>query len=53
LDEAVSRVQKPGEIFEPDLKLTSLYKEFFEIYKEIYPALKPVNKRIYNRFRVE
>jgi len=53
LDEAVSRVQKPGEIFEPDLKLTSEYKEYFEIYKEIYPALKPVNKRIYDRFRVE
>ena len=53
LDEAVSRVQKPGEIFEPDLKLTSEYKEYFEIYKEIYPALKTVNKRIYDRFRVE
>jgi xylulokinase len=53
LDEAVSRVQKPGEIFEPDLKLTSVYQEYFEIYKEIYPALKPVNKRIYDRFRVE
>lgn len=53
LNEAVSRVQKSGEIFEPDLKLTSEYKEYFEIYKEIYPALKPVNKQIYDRFRVE
>jgi xylulokinase len=52
LHDAVSRVYKPGKVFEPNPKLTSQYAEFFEIYKEIYPALKSVNKRIYERFRV-
>jgi xylulokinase len=52
LKEAVSRVYKPGKIFEPNPKLTSLYAELFEIYKEIYPALMSVNKQIYDRFRV-
>ena len=51
LDEAVSRVHKPGNVFEPDLKLTSFYEELFGIYKEIYPALKQVNKQIFDRFR--
>ncbi|MCJ7537445.1 MAG: FGGY-family carbohydrate kinase, partial [Anaerolineales bacterium] len=46
IQEAASRVYKPGKVFEPNPKLTSLYSEFFEIYKEIYPALRPVNKRI-------
>jgi xylulokinase len=52
LQEAALRVHKPGKTFEPNPKLTSLYAEFFEIYKEIYPALKPLNKQIYDRFRV-
>jgi xylulokinase len=52
LQEAAARVYKPGKVFEPDPKLTSLYAELFEIYKDIYPALKSVNKRIYDRFRI-
>jgi xylulokinase len=52
LTEAAQRVKKPGKIFDPNKKLTSIYSEFFEIYREIYPALKQVNSRIYNRFRV-
>ncbi len=52
LTEAAKRVKRPGKIFDPNIKLTPLYSELFEIYKEIYPALKQVNSRIYNRFRV-
>jgi len=52
LAEAVNRVQKPGSLFEPNTKLTSLYTELFEIYKDIYPALNRINSRIYDRFRV-
>ncbi|HUV27882.1 MAG TPA: hypothetical protein VMW34_11015, partial [Anaerolineales bacterium] len=52
IQEAASRVYKPGKVFEPNPKLTSLYAELFEIYNEIYPALKSVNKQIYDRFRV-
>ena len=52
LTEAAQRVKKPGKVFDPNKKLTPLYSELFEIYREIYPALKRVNNRIYNRFRV-
>ncbi len=52
LSEAVERVQKPGRTFEPNAKLSALYAEFFEIYREIHSALKGVNSRIYKRFRV-
>jgi len=52
LAEAAQRVHKPGQIFEPNLELVPFYAELFEIYREVYPALKQVNSRIYNRFRV-
>ncbi len=52
LTEAAQRVKKPGKVFDPNKKLTPIYSELFEIYREIYPALKQVNNRIYNRFRV-
>lgn len=52
LEEAVHQVKKPGKIFEPDPKLVAFYAEMFQIYKELYPALQHVNKRIYDRFRV-
>lgn len=52
LDDAVQRVKKPGKLFEPDSKLVPVYADLFQIYKELYPALQEVNKRIYDRFRV-
>jgi xylulokinase len=52
LAEAVRRVYRPGKVYEPNPKLTTLYAEFFDIYREIHPALQGVNTRIYNRFRM-
>lgn len=52
LEEAASRVYRPGKLFEPDAKLVPMYAELFEIYREIYPSIKGMNSRIYNRFRV-
>jgi len=52
LKEAVQQVNKPGKLFEPDPKLVPFYAELFQIYKELYPALQKVNKRIHDRFRV-
>jgi xylulokinase len=52
LEEAAQRVKKPGKLYEPNQKVTSLYSEIFGLYKEIYPALQGINSRIYNRFRV-
>ena len=51
LEEAAKRVYRPGKLFEPNPKLVPLYAELYEIYREIYPAIKGVNSRIYNRFR--
>jgi xylulokinase len=53
LQEAANRVYRPGRQFEPDAKNVQLYCELYEIYREIYPSLKGVNSRIYDRFRVE
>ena len=52
LAEAIKRVHKPGQIFEPNGEMVSLYAEFFNLYQEIYPTLSQMNSRIYNRFRV-
>ena len=52
LAEAAQQVYKPGKIFEPNPQLAAVYTELFEIYRDIYPALKGVNSRIYERFRV-
>jgi len=52
LEDAAQQVFKPGKVFEPNPSLVSIYGELFEIYQEIYPALKGVNGRIFDRFRV-
>ena len=50
--DAFDHVDKPGEIFEPDPKLTSLYTAGFQIYRQLYPALKPISHQLYNQFRI-
>jgi len=52
LKEAVQRVHKPGQLYEPNTALVSLYSDLFGIYQEIYPALQPINNKIFNRFKV-
>lgn len=52
LEEAVKRVIKPGKTYEPNLNLTKVYTENFEIYKELYPALRKVNQSLYSRYRL-
>lgn len=42
-EEACERVYRPGRIVEPDLDLTARYAERFEIFKRLYPALKPIH----------
>ena len=51
LDEACDRVNKPGKIYQPDLKLTAQYESLFKIYKSIYPALKPVSGALFDKFK--
>jgi xylulokinase len=49
--EAFERVYKPGKTYLPDPGLASRYAEWFRIYKQLYPALKPVNHLLFEQFR--
>jgi xylulokinase len=42
-EEAFQRVSRPGKTYEPDLELSARYAEWFEIYRQLYPTLKPLN----------
>jgi xylulokinase len=50
--EAFERVYKPGKSYRPDPQLASKYAQWFQIYKELYPALKPVSHQLYDQFLV-
>jgi len=45
-DDAFARVYRPGKIFSPDAKLTDAYRERFEVFRQLYPALKGVHSAI-------
>jgi xylulokinase len=51
LDEAYARVKRPGRMYEPRAELTELYAECYETYRMLYPALKPVSHRVFDRFK--
>ena len=48
--DAFERVYRPGKIYEPDPGLAAKYGEWFPIYKELYPALKPVSHQLFDGF---
>jgi xylulokinase len=48
--DAFEQVCKPGTVYEPEPKAASQYAELFQIYKQLYPALKPVSHQLYKRF---
>jgi len=50
--DAFEHVYKPGKTYQPDSKLAPKYTEWFKIYKQLYPALKPVSHQLYDQFRV-
>jgi len=47
MDEAYSRVKRPGRIYKPRPELTAKYREYFKIYKQLYPALKPITHSLF------
>ena len=49
--DAFDHVYKPGETFEPNPKLASQYAKGFQIYQQLYPALKPISHQLYDQFR--
>ena len=45
-EQAFERVSKPGRVFHPDPKKTARYDKLFEIYKQLYPALRSINHQL-------
>jgi xylulokinase len=48
--DAFEQVRKPGVVYEPDPALTARYADLFGVYKQIYPALAPISRQLYDRF---
>jgi xylulokinase len=48
--DALDHVYKPGITYVPDPARAAKYAEYFEIYRQLYPALKPVSHQLYDRF---
>jgi len=44
--DAYEHVKKPGRTWEPDLRVTAQYAEWFLLYKSLYPALRPVSHAV-------
>jgi len=44
VEEAVARYVKVREVFEPDREKQALYEQRFEIYKDVYPAVKEISR---------
>jgi xylulokinase len=49
--DAFERVYKKGKTYQPDSQLAPKYADWYQIYKQLYPVLKPVNHQIYDQFR--
>jgi len=47
LDAAYKRVKRPGRIYNPRMEFTAKYREYYEIYKRLYPSLKSISHRLF------
>ena len=48
--DAYEHVYRPGIAYQPDDRLSARYAEWFEVYRELYPTLKPVSHQLFRRF---
>ena len=44
--EAFESVYRPGQVYEPDLRLAEQYAARFAVFEQIYPALRGINGRL-------
>ena len=49
--DAFEQVNRPGKTYQPDSQLASKYAEWYKIYNQLYPVLKPISHQLYNQFR--
>ena len=45
--DAFERTYRAGKTYQPDPKLAAQYAEGFSIYRQLYPALAPINHRLF------
>jgi xylulokinase len=50
VQDAYRRVNRPGTIYHPDPAAAARYEEGFRIYQQLYPALSPVSRPIFEQF---
>lgn len=48
--DAFEHVYKPGQTYEPNPELVPRYEEWFKIYRQLYPTLKPISHQLYEQF---
>jgi sugar (pentulose or hexulose) kinase len=51
IKEACERVQSTGKRYVPRDNVTVRYRQSFEVYKSLYPTLKPIHHTLFDRFR--
>jgi xylulokinase len=49
--DAFERVYRPGKSYYPNPQIAPKYAEWYQIYKQIYPSLKPISHLLYDQFR--
>ncbi len=48
--DAFRRVYRPGKVYQPDPARAARYAEGFGVYRQLYPALAPVSRQLFDRF---
>ena len=51
IDHAYEMVKGSSKTYTPNPELTAEYTELFQIYKQLYPALKPLSHKLFTRFK--
>jgi xylulokinase len=46
--DAFEHVYRPGKTYFPDPQLASKYANGYQIYRQLYPALKPISHQLYD-----
>jgi xylulokinase len=48
--EAFQRVYRPGRTYQPDPRRAARYAEWFSVYRDLYPAVRPLHHRLFEEF---
>ena len=49
--DAFEHVYRPGKSYLPNPQLAPKYAEWYQIYKQLYPSLKPISHQLYDQFQ--